>query len=122
MERIIRVSVVFTVCILIGVLSIVIANGKLTWATAGLVLVIVLGLGAVIGVWAVVHGQFPTAVEAGLTVGIVVIGITLLSLAMFAGADIRNVLKEVFDDASAWWLAVPIIGATGLSVLLERGR
>lgn len=122
MERITRVSGLFTTAFFIGLLSIVIANGELTWATGKLVLAIVLAAGFIAGVWAVVHGHFATPIEIGLTIGIVVIGIVVVGLAMVAGHDILNTFKKAFSDGSAWWLVVPIVGMVPLALISEWGR
>lgn len=122
MERITQSVIVFTVCILIGLLSIMIANGELTWTTASLVLAILLIGGFVAGVWTVVRGHFPTSVEIGLTVSIVALAVIFAVLMTIAGTDIRDALGDTFNDGSAWWPAAPLIGGVCLSVLSKRVR
>ncbi|HEY1085101.1 MAG TPA: hypothetical protein VGE34_00060 [Candidatus Saccharimonadales bacterium] len=118
MERIIRITIVFGISFLVGLLSILSANGNLTWKSAGMVGAIVLIVGFIVSVWAVVHYQFPVVVEMGI-VAMAVIGVVVM---LFAGGELRDGLKTVFDGSSSWWLAWPLVGGTLLSVLFERGR
>lgn len=114
MERIIRVGVVLTIVTLTSLLAIVIANGELTWATAGLVLVIALVLGLIVGTWTVVHTQFPQAAEVGITIGIVVGVIIVFVVLLMGGTDIRQAFEDLFEDGSAWWLAAPAVGTAAI--------
>ncbi|HEY0965606.1 MAG TPA: hypothetical protein VGE13_03950 [Candidatus Saccharimonadales bacterium] len=122
MERIIRVATVFAINTIVSILAIVIANGELTWATAGLVLVVALVLGALVGIWAVVHGQFETAVEVGLTIGIFVALIAAFVIAMIAGSDIKKALGDLFEESSAWWLVSPLGGTAAIVFLFGLHR
>lgn len=122
MERITQSIIVFTVCILIGLLSIIIANGELTWTTASLALAVMLIGSFVAGVWTIVRGHFSTSVEIGLTVAIVTLAVIFTGLMTIAGTDIRDALGDTFNDGSAWWPAAPLIGALYLSVLSKRVR
>lgn len=122
MERIIRVATVFTITTLVGLSAIIIANGDLTWATAGLVLVIALTLGALMGIWAVVHGQFEQAVEISLTVGIFVAMIGAFAILMVAGSDIKSAFGDMFGDGAAWWLVSPLAGTVAITIMFGLHR
>ena len=122
MERIIRVFAVFGITTLVGLMSIVIANGDLTWATAGLVAVVVLGLGFAAGVWAVVHGRFDPAVEVGLTLGILVVAGIAATILLLAGSGIKALLGDLFARGSAWWLIAPVMGTAAIVLLFGLHR
>lgn len=122
MERIIRVATVFAITTLIGLVAIIIANGDLTWATAGLVLVIALTLGALMGIWAVVHGQFEQAVEIALTAGIFVAMISAFAIVMASGSNIKSAFVDMFGNGAAWWLVSPVVGTVVITVLFGLHR
>lgn len=122
MERIIRVGVVFTIVTLACILAIITANGELTWATAGLVAVIVLIIGLAVGVWTIVHGHFSPSTEVGLTIGILVGLVLVFLLLLMGGSEIEKAFKEAFGDASAWWLVWPVAATVALTVLLDLHR
>jgi len=122
MERIISVATVFAITTLVGLLAIIIANGDLTWATAGLVLVIALTLGALMGIWAVVHGQFEPAVEISLTVGIFVAMIGAFAIMTVSGSDIKSAFVDMFGNGAAWWLVSPLLGTAAITLLFGLHR
>lgn len=122
MERIIRVATVFAITTLIGLLSIIIANGDLTWATAGLVLVIGLALGALMGIWSVVHGQFEQIVEITLTTGIFLATIAAFAIVMVAGSAIKSAFVDMFGNGAAWWLLAPLLGTAAIVFLFGLHR
>lgn len=122
MERIIRVATLFAITTLVGLMAIIIANGDLTWATAGLVLVIALALGALMGIWAVVHGSFEQAVEISLTVGIFVALIVAFAIMVVAGSDIKSAFVDMFGNGAAWWLVSPIAGTLAITLLFGLHR
>lgn len=115
MERIIRVGVVLTIVTLTSLLAIIIANGELSWATAGLVLLIALMVGLVLGVWAVVHNQFQRTAEILITSGIVVGFIIVVVLLLMAGSDIKEACEDMIQVGSAWWLLAPSGGTALIS-------
>ncbi len=117
MERIFRVGAVLTITILTCLLTIIIANGELTWATAGLVLMIALIIGLAVGTWTVVHNQFPQTAEVGITIGIVVGVIVMFILLLMGGSEIKQACKDLFGDGSAWWLLAPAAGTTAIVLL-----
>ena len=126
MERIIRVATVFAITTLVGLMSIIIANGDLTWATVGLMVIVALIIGLGFGVWTIVHHQFPTMAEIGITVGIVCGIIGVFVLAGIAGKEIYSNLKDVVGAGSAWWLLSPIAGTVAITLTFglhsKRGR
>lgn len=122
MERIIRILAVFGITTLVGLLSIIIADGKLTWATAGLVLLVALTFGFAAGVWAVVHGRFDSATEVGLTVGIVVVAAVAATVLLYAGSEIKALVTELFGHGAAWWLASPILGTLAITFIFGLHR
>lgn len=122
MERFIRVGVTLIIVTIACILAIITANGKITWATAGLVAIIVLTAGLAAGVWAVVHGHFSSNIEIGLTIGIIVGIIVGGWLLLVGGTEIKRAFENVFADVSAWWLIWPVAATAALSFLLDLHR
>ena len=116
MERIIRVSIVLTIMTISSLIAILIASNETFWTTSSPALVVGLVLVAVMIVWIIVHNQFPREVEMMITAGIV---LALIVLLLFAGAEIKQVLKDVLDDASGWWLVSPAIGSAAIVWLFK---
>lgn len=118
MERIIRIGTVFVIVTLACLLAIITADGNLTWGTGGLVLLILFIIGMIVGVWTVVHGSFPTPVEIGLTVGIVILGLLIMILAAMAGAEMLAALTNLVTSATVLWLLWPVVATVALCLLL----
>ncbi|MCB9819852.1 hypothetical protein H6796_00880 [Candidatus Nomurabacteria bacterium] len=122
MERIIRVATVLGITTLVGLMSIIIANGDLTWTTVGLVVVIALSIGFATGVWAVVHGRFEPNVEIGLTLGILVTAGIAAMILILAGSEVKALLGDLFARGSAWWLIAPVMGTAAIVLLFGLHR
>lgn len=125
MDRIIRIGIVFVVTTVTCLVAIVVAEGDLSWATAKLAGLTLLGVILLLGIWAVVHFNFSTLMEIGLTVAIfagLVLGAYLLPSAM---GGFRDLVDENFASKAGWWLIAPVLGTTAIALILnlhKRGR
>lgn len=122
MERIMRLAVLYVIIVVTCGLAIVVSNGDLSWGLLWLVgLMLVLGFIGY-GVWAVVHGQFESNVEYGLTAGILAGMVLAATILLMAGHEIKSAFSGLFQHGGGWWFVVAAAGTAVTSIVFGLHR